>query len=843
MVQLVVAEKPSVARDLARVLGVRSIGQHWFESSAWVITWCVGHLVELDEPAAYDSTWKAWRMDTLPMLPKEFRLRPANHAVPQLRAVTRLLADRRFTVVVNACDAGREGELIFRYVYRYAGSGLPVRRLWISSLTDEAIRRGFATLRPGPHFDALGDAARSRSEADWLVGMNATRAVTVRRRVLGNSTLLSIGRVQTPTLAMLVHRERAIVAFVPRNYWEVRGEFRTAAGHKFLAGWQHHNTARLATSALAEAIVTRSRAHSSAAEANGPRVEKLRAKSVKEPAPLLFDLTSLQRTANKRFGMSAARTLEVAQALYEKHKLLTYPRTDSRYLTTDVVTELPALFAALAMLPDYTGFASELVATPPRPGRRVVDNSKVHDHHAIIPTNKTIRRDSADALGLLGRDERRLYDLVVRRFLGVFYPDAEFAVTEVLIRVGVANGSTLANARVEAVEVAPTTDAQGDAVALENLPEAPDLYLARGRVRVVAGWQLVAGIGHDDAEQGHGSQRDAGDSKATLPAMVEGETLDGTFALAAKQTTAPPRYTEATLLGAMESAGKSMDDEAVRLAMKDCGLGTPATRAAVIETLLKRDYVVRDKQQLIPTTTGVGLIEALPVASLGSPELTGQWEARLARISRGEESRRAFMADIEKYVREIIDTIRDSPLPPEGLDRADMVLGIAARTRGGGPVGLRSARHVGRRGTASSPKTRRSPAASPRPPSTPRGRGTPSRESTKRSTQSPRQIEKRALSSSDPATAVAGLACPRCGVGSLMCGARGWGCSRWRDGCGFVIWFETAGRRLSATQLRDLVVRGKTRKARFLSDGGLAIKGRLVLDLSANGGSARLEPA
>ncbi|MGN6110610.1 MAG: DNA topoisomerase, partial [Kofleriaceae bacterium] len=693
--QLIVAEKPSVARDLARVLGVRPAGAHWFEGDGRVITWCIGHLVELDEPAAYDARWRAWRLDSLPMLPSEFRLRAARHAVPQLRAVTRLLADRRFSSVVNACDAGREGELIFRYLYQFAGGGPPVLRLWISSLTDEAIRRGFAALRPGRQLDALGDAARSRSEADWLVGMNATRALTVRGRSAGHTALYSIGRVQTPTLAMLVGREQAIQAFVPRPYWEVRAELTTADGQRFSAGWRHRGAARLASAGLADALVARDRALGAAAHPLGPRVEQIRARTVREPAPQLFDLTSLQRTANRRFGFSAARTLEIAQALYERHKLLTYPRTDARHLSSDMVPELPGLFAALAELPDYAPFARELVAHPPRPGRRVVDDAKVGDHHAIIPTGHTGR------FGALDRDERRLFDLVVRRFLGAFYPDAEIAVTEVWIRVGAATGMG-PSAPGAATAMGPSspgaatgmgpsspgaatgtgpsspgaerarggTGAGDEPLVLEALPALPDRYFVRGRVRIAAGWQAVAGIEAADAarerpargergEHGERGEPDGGPEAASvLPPLVEGQALDGAFAPVAKQTTPPPRYTEATLLGAMESAGKSIDDEALRSAMKDSGLGTPATRASIIETLLDRGYVVRARQHLVPTALGIGLIEALPVASLGSPELTGAWEARLARIARGEESRAAFMADIARFVEEIVAAIR-----------------------------------------------------------------------------------------------------------------------------------------------------------------------------------------
>ena len=766
-----VAEKPSVARDLARVLGVPARGQHWFESQEWSITWCIGHLVELEEPATYDPAWKPWRLDALPMLPAEFKLRPSRHAAPHLRAIRELFRDRRFTAAINACDAGREGELIFRYVYQYARGNLPVRRLWISSLTDDAIRRGFAALRPAQQLDALGDAARSRSEADWLVGMNATRAVTVHNRSAGHTALYSIGRVQTPTLAMLVTREQEIRAFVPRDYWEVRGDFKTADSRTFTATWRHGASSRLAQVALADAIVARDRAEHAV-------VETVRGKTVREPPPMLFDLTSLQRTANKRFGFTAARTLELAQALYERHKMLTYPRTDSRHLSSDLAGELPALFAALATIPDYAPFAEPLVATPPRPNRRVIDDAKVHDHHAIIPTGAT--------RGSLDRDEQRLFDLVARRFLGAFHADAEFTITEAWIRVGAPLGTP--------------PKPEGDTNLVTALPPPPDRYFARGRVRLVAGWQDVAGIDERTRERGPDDE-----PIATLPPLVEGQPLDGRYAPVAKKTTPPHRYTEATLLGAMESAGKAIDDDALRLAMKDCGLGTPATRAAIIETLLKRDYIVRDRKELVPTAMGIGLVEALPVASLASPELTGQWEARLARIARGEETRASFMTDIARYVAGLVAAIRSStPSPPPADQPPPPTFSRDKR-------GRTRMRKAGKRSWSRSAKAPTS--GPPRPPKPPR----------------------------QPAAPIAlDLACPKCRSGALIAGSRGWGCSHWKTGCAFVVWFETAGRRLTTAQLRDLVTRGKTRKAQFV-DRGVPIAGRLVLD--PTGGAVRLEPA
>jgi DNA topoisomerase-3 len=807
-VQLVIAEKPSVARDLARVLGMRGAGKHALDGAGRVITWCIGHLVELEEPAAYDPAWKAWRLDTLPMLPTAFKLRPVPGTRDQLRAVRELLRDRRFTEVVNACDAGREGELIFRYVYELAGSRLPIRRLWISSLTDDAIRAGFARLRPGGELDALADAARSRSEADWLVGMNATRAVTVssraaaprprvarpprrgqRGRRQSDSPLYSIGRVQTPTLAILVRRELEIRQFRPRDYWEVRGLFAPAgtpdidkAAEKVTATWGvalpdgKAIRSRLGERTLAEGIVARGEiaAGGPPASVERPVVERLRQKRVREPPPLLFDLTSLQRTANRRYGLSATATLAAAQALYERYKILTYPRTDSRHLTGDMGKELPKLFGALAALPEYARFAEPLLETPPARSRRVFDDGKVSDHHAIVPTGKPVRLDE------LPRDERRIFDLVARRFLGAFHPDAEFALTDVVIRVGPSDARSETEARAAAEP--RDTDAGADETLVTVLPPPPDRYRARGRVRLVAGWQDVANIAQPGQNRGEAADGDGG---PTLPPLVEGQRLDGKLEVVTKQTRPPPRHTEATLLSAMESAGRDISDQALRAAMRDSGLGTPATRAATIETLIRRTFVARDGKNLVPTDMGIGLIDALPEKSLASPELTGTWEARLSRVARGEETRAAFMADISRYVSDVVTAIRGGA----GVVRAS-----------GGPAAP---------APAAAPATR---AARPR--STAGGLPAPTT-----------------------------LTCPRCKQGTLVAGKRGWGCARWREGCAFVIWFEIGGRRITDAELSDLVSKGKTRKRKWRSGEGAEIGGRLVLDLSAtrDAGGARLD--
>jgi DNA topoisomerase-3 len=750
MVQLVIAEKPSVARDLARVLGVRPSGKSYFETKDKVITWCIGHLVELDEPSSYDGRWKAWRMDTLPMVPTEFKLRPVPSTRDQLRTVCDLLRDQRFAEVINACDAGREGELIFRYVYQLAGSHIPVKRLWISSLTDEAIRQGFAALRLGRDLEALADAARCRSEADWLVGLNATRAVTIRHRTGEKSTLFSIGRVQTPTLAILVEREKQIRAFVPQDYWLLKAEFATVGGARFPALFTFGKCTRFAGGALAEEVRERARDHGTVEDPVGPVVDSLKQSKTREPPPLLFDLTSLQRTANKRFGLSAKATLEAAQALYERHKALTYPRTDSRHLPGDMVKEMERIVGGVGKISEYGRFAASLIEQPPRPGKRVFDDSKVSDHHAIIPTGKPIDP------GRLGRDEQRIFDLVVRRFLGAFYPDAEFAQTEVVVAVGPDAGAKMA-----------IPDEGGP---ITSLPPQPDRFVARGRVRLVAGWQEVAGFGDEEDRTGDKAGRkgkkkeddDEDGATSALPPLAEGERLSGVFETAAKKTKPPSRHTEATLLSAMENAGKLVEDEELRAAMKDSGLGTPATRAAIIETLLKRSFVFREGKHLVPTPMGIGLVDALPVQSLASPELTGNWEARLARIARGQDAREAFMSDIVRYVKEVVEAIR------EGAPMASIP--IEAQT------GRRTAGKGGRR-------PGKAKAAGSKP------------------------VQAKSSAPATVAPGIADLRCPACKAGQVIAGKRGWGCSRWREGCKFVVWFEENGSKRSEADLRAIVSR------------------------------------
>lgn len=739
--KLILAEKPQVARDVAKALGVTQKANGVLHNDRFVVTWCIGHLVELCEPHEYDPAWKRWSLHLLPMLPAPFKLRPIRKTIAQWQLVKRLLRDRSFSSVINACDAGREGELIFRLCYELAGCVLPVERLWISSLTQEAITQGIGKLRSGKAFDDLAQAARCRSEADWLVGMNATRAVTIWRNSQ-RGVLLSVGRVQTPTLALLVEREKQIVEFVPVDYFEVQSNLRrkVAPNDQFIARWQFGKTHRLATRTLADRIVSRDKV-------GMVSVENIEEKRVREPPPLLFDLTSLQRTCNRRFGFSAQQTLSIAQQLYEEHKLLSYPRTDSRHLSKDLFSQLPEIFSAVGQCAAYSAFSGKLGAvTPPA---RVFQDHKVTDHHAIIPTTTPL---SSGRLAALTRDEKNVLDLVIRRFLGVFFPDAEFAQTRVTIKV---------DAGVMQDPQTPETDAEGR---LTAVPPPPDRYVAQGKRRIVAGWQEVAGFSGTEGSQSpkeqdsHEREDDAEWPNQVIPSLHVGEVLVGDFLAIDKKTKPPPRFSEATLLSAMEQAGKGLSDAELRHAMKDTGLGTPATRATIIETLLKRQYIERQGRQLHPTCLGQDLIRKLPDAGLASAEWTGKWEARLCRMARGEETAENFMSDIAAYVRELVSCVRALPNP----ERVDIPKRAEKKTT---------------RSQARSTKRQRTSQPSP---------GTPLAPSVR---------------------------CPRCQRADVIWGKQAWGCANFRE-CTFRIPFVVGETRLSVANVTALLAKGSIRLTR-----------------------------
>ena len=625
---LVIAEKPSVGRDLARVLpgpfekksGPGEKTERWLEGPEHVISWAVGHLVQLAEPDEYDEKFKKWRMADLPIVPPKFKLVVRDErSQKQMSVVKSQLKRDDVDLVINACDAGREGELIFAYLYEKAGAKKPVQRLWLNSMTNDAMREGFNNLRDGQELAKLEDAARSRSEADWIVGMNATRAATIRLRSSFDGAV-SLGRVQTPTLAILARREEEIRAFVPEPYWLVDGVF-DASGNRSYEGRFHAGAQpRIASAEEAEAIAGAVRGQSG-------EITKLEKTTRKEKAPLLYDLTSLQREANTRYGFSARRTLAAAQRCYEEHKALTYPRTSSRYLTSDMVPELKEVAGHVGERPEYAKGAAYVTGLDLLPLGRVVDDAKVGDHHAIIPTNTSHKLDK------MNDDDRKIYDMVARRFLAVFHPEAVFE-----------------NTRIE------TTVSE-------------HVFRTRGKVLVVPGWRGVYGEEADD-----GSARDEEDEgrDQSLPKLEKGEAVDTrAVEVLAKETKPPRRYSDASLLGAMETAGKLVDDDELREVMKESGIGTPATRAAIIERLIDVGYVERDARSLVPTEKGMNVIRLLGDHPLTSPSLTGDWEQRLAAIENGEQQRKAFMSDIAKFAESTVGDL-DAKLKDVRIPRANL---------------------------------------------------------------------------------------------------------------------------------------------------------------------------
>ncbi len=620
---LIIAEKPSVGRDLTRALpGNFSKHEGYLESDEHVVTWAVGHLVQLAEPDEYDAKYKKWRMADLPIVPDEFRLEVRDErSRKQFTVISKQLKRDDVEEVVNACDAGREGELIFAWTYEKAGAKKPVQRLWLSSMTLKAIKDAFAALRPASEFSLLEEAARSRSEADWIVGMNATRAATIRLRSSFDGAV-SLGRVQTPTLAIVARREEEIRAFKPEPYWLVDAAFQPVSGEsgrRYVGRFHEGSNPRLATAAEADAIVE-------AVRGRQGEITKLETTTRREKAPLLYDLTSLQREANTRFGFSARRTLAAAQRLYEEHKALTYPRTSSRFLSSDMIPEIKPIAELVGSSREYAAGAKYVTGLDVLPLGRVINDAKVTDHHAIIPTRSEHRIDK------MSDDDKRIYDLVTRRFLAVFHPDAVWE-----------------NTRLE------TT-------VLEYI------FRTRGRVLLEAGWRGVYG---EIADERGDSEDDEG-ANQTLPKLVKGETVDTLEVGSEEKVTQPPRrYSDASLLGAMETAGKLVDDDELREAMKDSGIGTPATRAAIIERLIDVLYIEREGRSLVCTEKGLNVIRLLQDHKLTSPSLTGDWEHRLARIEHGEEQRADFMRDIALFAGETVTDL-DAKLKEVRIPRANL---------------------------------------------------------------------------------------------------------------------------------------------------------------------------
>ena len=664
-----IAEKPSVAKEIAKVLGATKRCNGYFEGNGYQVTWAFGHLFHIKEPQKMNEDWKHWNLSYLPMLPKSYdiELNADKGCREQFKIIKDLYkhADR----IVNCGDAGQEGELIQRRIMKFAGVRCPVDRLWISSLTEESIKDGFRHLRPQSDFDRLNEAGEARAEGDWLLGMNCTRLYSCK---YGNHTVLSIGRVQTPTLAMVVARDNEILNFKPSPYWCLQTTYRSAVfsycgryvSGKVIASGNKFTSKTEATEKLSEVrkfpFVIRS-------------VEQ---KKGQELSPQLYDLTSLQVDCNRKFGFSADKTLKTMQALYE-HKVATYPRVDTRYLTHDIYDKCPDIIGKLTG--DYPTIAGQLSGGKPLiKSKRVFDDSKVTDHHAIIPTGYTTSE--------LTQDESRVFDLICRRFFAVFMPPCQYAQTTVLGTTG------------------------------------SDCFKATGKVVLDLGWKEVYGQSSDNVN--------AKDDDRTLPRFTVGEGSDGDASnhrpeLVSKMTTPPKHYTEATLLQAMETAGKFVEDEDLRDALKENGIGRPSSRASIIETLLKRNYIARSGKNVVSTPTGRKLISIIHDRMLISPETTGRWERKLREIEKGNYSLGKFMGELQTQLSEIVSTVKG--------DTSGVVLGQPA------------------------PAT-------------------------------PKRVNRRAISKerqnmSGPQ--LVGKTCPLCGKGTILKGPYSYFCTEYKNGCKF----------------------------------------------------------
>ncbi|HHV98388.1 MAG TPA: DNA topoisomerase 3 [Clostridiaceae bacterium] len=592
---LVLAEKPSVARDIARVLKCNQKGDGCLIGSKYIVTWALGHLVTLADPEVYDKKYKTWKLEDLPMLPKKMELVVIRQTAKQFNIVKNLMRQDNVDELVIATDAGREGELVARWIIEKAGFRKPIKRLWISSQTDKAVKEGFENLRPGSQYNNLYLSAQSRAEADWLVGLNVTRALTCKY-----NAQLSAGRVQTPTLAMIVQREEEIRRFVPKDYWTINANV-----NGFTVQWQDRNSGN-------NRIFDRNRAEEIVSKLKGQtgQIVDVQKELKKELPPLLYDLTELQRDANRKFGYSAKKTLSIMQKLYEAHKLVTYPRTDSRYITDDIVPTLPERLKSIAVGP-YSEHARRILRSGIKTSKRFVDNSKVTDHHAIIPTEQYVD------LGSLDSDERNIYDLIIKRFLAVLCEPFEYEQTTVKV------------------------DVKGE------------LFYAKGKIVRSTGWKTVyGGFGKMSDEDEEEEQEQA------LPEVKKGQTVRLVSIKAVNGKTKPPaRYTEATLLSAMEHPGKFVEDKNLREALEtSSGLGTPATRAEIIEKLFDSFYIERQGKEIVPTSKGIQLINLVP-PDLKSPELTAKWEQQLQLISKGKSSASRFIEEMRGYASKLVSSV------------------------------------------------------------------------------------------------------------------------------------------------------------------------------------------
>lgn len=813
MTIVVVAEKPSVARDIARVLGARKKAQGFLEGNGYVVTWALGHLVHFAEPDDYGPQWSgSWSTGQLPMVPQQWKLKTARSTVKQFQVVKKLINDASTKQLICATDAGREGENIFRLIYEHAHCNKPYQRLWVSSLTDEAIGEGFRRLRPGSAFDGLGQAARARAQADWLVGMNLTRAYTVHNRVL-----CTIGRVQTPTLAMIVGRDEQIASFRKTFFYELV----TALEEGFSAKYSHQGQTRIDNKAEAE------RLHRELSPHRTGTVRKIEKKIRRNRPPALYDLINLQREANRRFGFTAAQVLEQAQALYETHKLISYPRTESRHISEDKVPELPGILENLDHPQAAT--ALERLQGGHRLGKAYVDRTKLTDHHAILPTGKRPSPGLAPAL-------RRIYDLVVSRFVGVFLPDQVVEETAVTLDIGGA------------------------------------AFTSKGSVVLKEGWKqvepgAVKGESNAGPEDGKGE-----DGRQALPQLDQGQTVHVRRMEVLEKETRPPRpYNDATLLAAMKSAGREIEEDSLAEAMRQTGLGTSATRAEIIEKLIRTSYVQRERKQLISTEKGRALI-GLVAGPLRSPELTAEWEQQLKEVEEGKRPAEDFYRRIVGFIREWVPEVAEGPaLSPEEVALArekrprrkgkgrkggsTQLTGLGEcplckkgeivettkaygcsryregcrltiwKTVAGLKLVKQQVEQLLREGRTARIEGFTSKAGKPFAARLKLGEGfkvefdftdRPQRETVTVSDVVADQAENRVTGHSASAraetqSAPVPLTCPKCEQGSIIEGRRGYGCNRYREGCDFVVWKEISGKQLTEKQVHALIAKRKTR--------------------------------
>ncbi|MCL0080621.1 DNA topoisomerase 3 [Peptococcaceae bacterium] len=604
--QIIITEKPSVGRDIAGVLGGFTKKDGYLESSTYIISWAFGHLVELAYPQDYDKKLAKWSLEQLPIIPTEFKFKPTKSGAQQLKILKKLLNSKKITGIINACDAGREGELIFRRVYQHCKCSKPIKRLWLSETTPAAVKKAFSQLLPGKDFANLAAAAEARSQADWLVGLNATRAFTVK-----HNTVLTVGRVQTPTLAMIVTREKEIQSFTPVPYWEVMVDFTTNQGSGYLGKWFTGNNDRLFSKEELDTVLAKIKNTATGTITGVEQKEKT------EQPPTLFNLNDLQKEANRQYGMTAQQTLDTTQALYETHKALTYPRTDSRHLTKALAGTLPSRLTAVSKLTEYTGL---IPATLPELGKRYINDSKVTDHHAIIPTDRVpTRREGGAKISNLNKNEQQVYDLVVRRFLAIFHQPAKYAVTKVVTNIN------------------------------------DESFISKGKVELDKGWKKVYQNEKPATQEEKIEEEEQQLPKLTQDEMVSVENIK----TPEKQTKPPKRHTEATLLSAMENAGKKVTKKELADTLKQAGgIGTPATRAAIIEKLINVKYIERQKKLLVPTKKGETLISLVP-EQVKSVAMTADWEDGLRKIEDGSNDAQVWLNNIVIFTKETVQIAKN----------------------------------------------------------------------------------------------------------------------------------------------------------------------------------------